>query len=224
MAVQLDDEGAIWHLDLGLVNAYLVDDGTVTLVDTGTPGAVDRLRREIADAGYESDAIDRILVTHYDYDHVGGIAELEPAVPVYAMEPDASFLDGSAQPSVLGKKGLFQRLAGLLQRVPETAIDRIEDRDDIGEFTAYHAPGHTPGHTVYHHTDLQVAMVGDLVMGDDGALDTPPWPLADNNSLNIESIDRLVDQDLSFQIACMGHGEPVTSGGDNALERLASGL
>lgn len=223
MVTQLDD-GAIWLLDLGMVNAYLVDDGTVTLVDAGTPGAVDTLVAEINAAGYDTDAIERILVTHYDFDHVGGLPGLDVDVPMYAMEPDASFLDGTDSPPIASKKGAFQRVAGLFQRPPETGVSRIQDGETVGQFTAYHTPGHTPGHTAFYHADLGLAVLGDLVTGNDGELGTPPWPLAASNSQNRASIRALAARDLAFEIACMGHGDPVTAAGDEALDALAAGL
>ena len=78
--------GGVWLLDLGLVEpvdayAYLVDDtgaagdGTVTLVDTGLFLNRPTLDDELAAAGegYTLADIDRVLVTHYDLDHVGGL-------------------------------------------------------------------------------------------------------------------------------------------------------
>lgn len=72
MATELAE--GVWHLDLGIVNAALVDDGgTLTLVDAGRRGGVDALADELAETGHEMADVDRILVTHYDGDHVGGL-------------------------------------------------------------------------------------------------------------------------------------------------------
>ena len=55
MPTALNDDQSVWAFDLGMVNAYLVDDGTVTLIDAGTPGAADDLeRREGTDAAAAS--------------------------------------------------------------------------------------------------------------------------------------------------------------------------
>ena len=43
----------LYRLDLGMVNAYLVDAGETTLVDAGTPNAADDLRGELDEAGYD---------------------------------------------------------------------------------------------------------------------------------------------------------------------------
>ncbi|MFD1647707.1 MBL fold metallo-hydrolase [Haloarchaeobius litoreus] len=222
VATPLDDDERIWRLNLGSVNAYLVDDGEVTLVDAGTPRSVDSIGAGLATAGYDVDDLDRVLITHFDLDHVGGIAGLAPDCPLYAMEPDASFVAGARKPPVGNRKGLFQRAAGLLVTLPEQPVDRLTDEEQVGGFIAYHTPGHTPGHTVYHHPELGVAMLGDLVREKDGSLGTPPWPLAYDAGQNRESIRALSARDLEFEFACMGHGDPLVSNGAAVLSKLAS--
>jgi glyoxylase-like metal-dependent hydrolase (beta-lactamase superfamily II) len=224
MTESLDDDGAVWAFDLGAVNAYLIDAGDVTLVDTGTPGAVDDLRSEIEGAGYAVDDIDRVLITHFDIDHVGGLAALDLDVPVHAMDPDAGYLDGSRNPPVLARKGLFQRLSSLLLTRPDGPIRRVQDGDEIGGFTAYHTPGHTPGHVAFHHSDLGVGVLGDLVSEETGRLEMPSWFLMDSTAENAESVRSLAGRDLAFSIACMGHGDPLSEGGSAALSGLAARL
>lgn len=178
-----------------------------------------------------------MLVTHFDLDHVGGLAGLGIDGPIYAMEPDASILDGSDRLSLLGKKGLFHGATEIMLKRPSAEIRRLEDGDTVGNFTAHHMPGHTPGHAVYHHSELGVALLGDLVAGNSGGLTSllgeftvgnssrlggVPWMLVDDNAENRQSVRELADRDLSFEIACMGHGDPITSGGDEALTAFAA--
>lgn len=49
----------VYRLDLGIVNAYLVDDDETTLLDAGTPNAVEDLRDELDAAGYDERDLDR---------------------------------------------------------------------------------------------------------------------------------------------------------------------
>jgi glyoxylase-like metal-dependent hydrolase (beta-lactamase superfamily II) len=221
MARTLDDGNAVWAFDLGMVNAYLVDDGTVTLIDAGTAGAIDDLREELTEAGYDAADVDRVLVTHFDVDHVGGLAPLGLGGPIYAMEPDASFLDGTRKPPLGNKKGLLQRATNYFVTPPDAEITRIEDGETIGGFTAYHTPGHTPGHAAFHHQELGVALLGDLVNEDDGELGTLPWVIAYSHGQVRRSIRALADRDLAFEIACPGHGDPIATGGADALAALA---
>ncbi|MFB6353574.1 MAG: MBL fold metallo-hydrolase [Halobacteriales archaeon] len=217
-------DGKVYRLDLGFVNAYLVDDGEVTLVDAGTPGAADSLRAELEAAGYAPADLDRVLVTHFDLDHVGGLARLGAEAPVHAMEPDASVVDGSATPPLSTQKGLLQRLMALRYTPPDRPVDRVADGEAVGGFTAHHAPGHTPGHTVYRHDTLPVALLGDCVREAGGRLKTPPWFLNNDTAENAASVRSLADRELAFAVAAMGHGEPLVEGGDEALRALARRL
>ena len=45
---------------------------------------------------------------------------------------------------------------------------------------------------------------------------------ADGDSQVHHSIRALADRDLSFEIACPGHGDPIATGGAEALAALAS--
>lgn len=166
--------------------------------------------------------VDRILLTHYDLDHVGSLPDLEVDRPIYALDPDASFLDGSRRPPLRRRKGLLQRALGLRIPRPGAPVCRLADGDAVGGFTAYHTPGHTPGHAVYVHDELSVVLLGDLVVADDGRLRTPPWYFAYSPGENARSIRALAERDLGFEVAAPGHGRPLTTGGARALDDLAS--
>ena len=211
----------LYRLDLGVVNAYLVDTGETTLVDAGTPNAADDLRGELDEAGYDAGDIDRVLITHFDLDHVGTLAHLAFDGSIHAMEPDASVLDGTRKPPLSNHKGVLQRLTDFWLTRPSTPVQRLTDGDSVAGFDVHHAPGHTPGHAVYLHEPLGVAVLGDLVAEEDGSLTTPPWILTYSTSENAESIRTLADSDRSFPIAAMGHGTPITENGSEALAELA---
>jgi glyoxylase-like metal-dependent hydrolase (beta-lactamase superfamily II) len=225
----------VWLLDLGLVEpvdsyAYLVDDageggdGTVTLVDAGLFLNRPTLDDELAAAGegYTLADIDRVLVTHYDLDHVGGLrAFAGSGVPVYVGTDDAALLAGDADPPLLHHKGLFHRVARQLWPFPDVEVVPVGDADTVGGFCAYHTPGHNPGHTVYVHEGLGVAFLGDLVWGEDGALTTPIRLDSYDMDELAASVRDLAARAGEFEVAAMGHGDPLTSGGSRALADLA---
>ncbi|WP_435099297.1 MBL fold metallo-hydrolase [Halarchaeum sp. P4] len=206
-----------WWLDLGGTNAYLVEDGNdLVLVDAGLPWHADDVRAGVAEAGYALADVDRILLTHYDLDHVGGLGWLDLDAPVYAGARDADFLTGRRTPPLANRKGLFQRVTGLF--APTLAdVEYVADGDEIGSFTAYATPGHTPGHVAYVSRDRGIAFLGDLVRETDGRLEPSPWALSYDTDDVRESIDYLVRDGRAFDVACMGHGTPLVTGGKRAL-------
>ena len=221
----------VFRLALRGVNAYLVDDrpgdgdaagddGSWTLVDAGTPLDAGRLRGSLADAGVAPADVDRVLLTHYDLDHVGTLATLGLDAPVHVAEPDASYLDGTAKPPLSNHKGLFQRVTGPFVRRPDLPVERVTDGEEVGGFRAVRTPGHTPGHTAFVHDGYGVAFVGDVVMEDDGDLSPSPWLLCYDAAENEASVRALAERAADVDAVCMGHGDPVRTGGGDALERL----
>ncbi|MFC6766764.1 MBL fold metallo-hydrolase [Natrinema soli] len=217
---------SVWQFELRGVNAYLVDDDVPTLVDAGTPWDEDTLREDLDEIGVEVSEIGRVLLTHYDLDHVGTLASLIPELDatVYAGAFDADILTNRRRPPLTNHKGAFQRLAGLLMTHPALDVETVDDGETIGTFTAYHTPGHTPGHVAYVSAERGVGLLGDLVSESDGTLDASGWAMSYDTSDVRESIVRLSEEAPPFDVACIGHGTPLTTGGGNALAALAREL
>lgn len=227
MAERLADR--VWRLELGLVpplasNAYLLVDGDVTLVDAGLPFNRPPLRREIESTGHQVGELDRVLVTHYDLDHVGGLARLDVFDgPVYMGDADVRLLTREWNPPSFHHKGLFHRVARRLFPLRSIDLRGVEDGETVGGFVAYHTPGHNPGHTVYVHEDLDVGLLGDLVWENGGRF-TPPFWLDSYDMRQLrESIRRLVERAPEFDLACVAHGQPLR-GGSDALRELVAQL
>lgn len=220
----------VWFLDVGLVrpfdtNCYLVDDGTVTLVDTGLWWNRPSMRSELGAAGYAPADIDRVLLTHYDLDHTTGLRHLSGFEgPIYIGQEDYDLYTGSSDPPLVHHKGLFHRLVRPLFPLPSAADVRpVGDGEQIGNFTAYHTPGHNPGHLAYVH-ESGAAFVGDLLWEDDGELIPPIW-------FDSYDMDRLRDSILCFaeaapevSVIAMGHGTPVTADAQSLLRDLTARL
>ena len=229
----------VWFLELGFhppldSNAYLVDESVldcpsddVVLVDTGLWRNSPDITAELKGVGYPPGEIDRVLLTHYDPDHVGGLDRLVPAFdgPVAVGRADLDMLSGRTQPPWHHHKGLFHRVSRRLFPLPDLRLEPVDDRARIGGFTAYHTPGHNPGHVVYHHGAASTAFLGDLVWGDDRLDLTTPFR---GDSYDIAKLRRsvvaLAGRIPDFEIAAMGHGEPLLRGGNEALRALAQRL
>ncbi|MEF8852924.1 MAG: MBL fold metallo-hydrolase [Haloarculaceae archaeon] len=215
----------LWMLDLGVVppfaaNGYLVDDGELTLVDTGLPYNRPRLRAQLGETGHAVADLDRVLVTHFDLEHSGGLGRLVPAFdgPTYLGARDLDIATGGPPPNPRHHKSVYQRLLRRLVGLPdEMTVQAVEDGDEIGQFTAYHTPGHTPGHTVYVHQGVDAAFLGDLVWEENGKL-TPPFWLDSYDMRGVrESIRAFVERVPPFEVAAVAHGVPLLEDGRKAL-------
>lgn len=200
----------VWWIDLQGVNAYLVDDGGVlTLVDAGMPWNHRKIARACTQVGDSIGDVDRILITHYDIDHVGGLGRIDGlSAPIFVGTADRPFLTGEEKPSWSTQKGLFQRAVDWWRTVPSLPVESVDDGDEIGSFVAYHTPGHTPGHTIYVSTELSVAFLGDLVCETGGKLRPAPRIICQDYQQTTDTIVSVADRLPSFEAACIGHGTP----------------
>lgn len=214
-----------WQLDLCGVNAYLVDDGGIlTLVDTGTPWGSSTLAHEVEQTGHTLADIDRVLLTHYDIDHVGGLGELEHDVPVYLGMPDRGYLTGGQRPPLSVPKSVLHRIVGPFLRDRDHPIETVEDGDEIGSFRAYHTPGHTPGHIAYLSESLSIGFLGDLVIERKGELVPSPWYLSYDAEQVADSIHDLADRQPPIETLGMGHGVPYLKNGSVRLAELGRSI
>ncbi|MEF8900067.1 MAG: MBL fold metallo-hydrolase [Halovenus sp.] len=222
MATRLTE--TVWWCNFQGVNAYLLRDGdALTLVDAGMTWHAPGVARAASVAGGGLDAIERVLVTHYDVDHVGALGRLEGLdATVYAREPDASYLTGSERPPWTNGKGALQRAFGLFGSTPSPPVESIDDGERIGPFTAYATPGHSPGHTAFVSESHSVAFVGDLVRESGGEFRPVPSILNYDTDRSRTSLREFVDRVPPFEAACMGHGTPFGEGGGDRLAAFAA--
>ncbi|QUO46504.1 MBL fold metallo-hydrolase [Halorubrum ruber] len=222
MATEIAD--GVWRIECRGVNAYLVFDDVPTLVDAGTPWDEETIRRGLDEAGVEVSSIGRVLLTHYDLDHIGTLAALAPDLdaPVRAYRFDAQLLRGARSPPLGNHKGLIQRLGGLLTDLPDLDVVDVRDGEAIGSFTAYHTPGHTPGHVAYVSEELGIGLLGDLVSESDSDLSPSGWLISYDTDAVAASVRDLAERASPFEVACVGHGDPLASGGSEALVALAA--
>lgn len=218
MAREIAD--GVWLLDVAWpepigANAYLVNDGEVTLVDAGVPVPRRPLAGEIRATGHSVSALDRVLLTHYDIDHVGGLARIDADVPTHLGRADLRLVRRSWSPPWRHHKGAFHRIVRRVYSLSDADLRGVDDGDRIGGFEAFHTPGHNPGHTVFLHPASGTALLGDLVWSTDEGLLAPPWFDSYDTARIARSIARIAGE--SFEIACPGHGPPLAGGAAAAL-------
>lgn len=181
----------------GRYRVFLFDGATPTLVDAGFEHTVDVAADRLDELGVEPE---RLVVTHGDGDHVGGLAGLADRYDLETWVP---------------------RQTELTSHSPD---HRYDDGDDVGPFTAVHTPGHTADHHVLVDEAAGVAVLGDAVFGSDsrglpeGHFVLPPGFYSENLNEADASLERLLDH--SFDVGLVSHGSSVTDGADEKIERF----
>ena len=99
--------------------ALLWDSDGATLVDTGIPGQLEAIRWGIENAGVDFQSIDRIILTHQDVDHIGGLTEIlrarEGKIEVLAHEEDKPYIEGDKLLIKMNR----ERLAQMMEALPD---------------------------------------------------------------------------------------------------------
>jgi len=206
------------------VNGYVVDRAETVLIDAGTPWDETWIRSGLSEVGVEVPEIDRVLLTHFDIDHVGTLASLATDLDaaVHIQPPDDTFLTGDRAPPLTNHKGLLQRVMGVFVDSPAVSLQTAEDGGTIGSFIAYATSGHTPGHTAYVSPKYGVRVLGDLVRESDGILEPSSWIISYDTGGVRRSIADLADRTPTFEVAAIGHGTPLYEGGSDALVETAT--
>jgi glyoxylase-like metal-dependent hydrolase (beta-lactamase superfamily II) len=166
-------------LKLGSVNAYLVDHGTLTLIDTGNPGSEDKIIAYIRKIGKEPKDVENIIVTHLHTDHAGSAAALATMTGAnVSMHPvDAALVKTgkSFRDQVTVTPGIFNRFLfnAVIKRAPRVippfeVTSYLEDNTslDIGKgFRVFHVPGHAQGQIalLYEKTLFAADTAGNLM-------------------------------------------------------------
>ena len=193
---------------VGPVNAYLIEDEPLTLVDTGPNYSVACSSIEIALAGHgrRLEEIGLVVLTHQHVDHLGlaatvkarsgaELAALEPLVD-FARDCRASIAkEGEYQARVMELHGVPEETVRTLREISaaftrfgaSVAISRpLRDGDTVElgrhRLRVEHRPGHSPTDTLFVEDDERVAFVGDHLIGhisSNPTIQRPPRGVAD---------------------------------------------
>ena len=178
--------------------------GGVVLVDTCTPGSSEAIGGAIASVGAAWSDVSDIVVTHSQFDHVGGLAEL-------SQQASGSTIWAGAQdaPEIPTFKG--------------RVVQPLTDGDRVGELRVMHTPGHTAGHISLLHEADSLLFIGDLVGSMDGVPTFGPSAFTADPELSRRSLRRMVG--LAADRILFSHGEEVAHPGRaiaDLLDRSAS--
>jgi glyoxylase-like metal-dependent hydrolase (beta-lactamase superfamily II) len=175
---------------IGPVNCYLVDAGSLTLVDVGPndEASLAALERGVLDLGHRLEDVELLVLTHQHYDHAGlahTIAERSGArVAAHRLlVPFLADLDAAMDAEDVYAAGLMQlhgveddviahlRANSARNRRWGHSVEVAVPLDDgaelrVGEVTlrAHHRPGHSPSDTILVDEQSRDAIVGDHLL------------------------------------------------------------
>jgi glyoxylase-like metal-dependent hydrolase (beta-lactamase superfamily II) len=161
---------------VGRINAYLIEDSPLTLIDSGpnSAKALDELEQALAARGHAVEDIELLIVSHQHIDHFGlaGILARRSGAEVAALDALAPYLagygeqadaDDSFAEGLMLRHGIPPEVVTALRAVsagfrgwgsavevtrplPGGSEIRLRDRT----LKVLHRPGHSPSDTVFH--------------------------------------------------------------------------
>jgi glyoxylase-like metal-dependent hydrolase (beta-lactamase superfamily II) len=147
--VLLELDGGWLLLDVGFNDASVADAEWQRRRGSGfqtelvrAPDGGDSLEVAFARVGVDPDDVVAVAVSHFHYDHIGGLHHFAGRVPVYVQQTELEYVRGHADAEL-------EAHAYFRGDFADPAIDWRPldgDADVVPGVTALHTAGHTPGH------------------------------------------------------------------------------
>ena len=206
------------HLIPGLdVNQYLIVDADgLTLIDAGMDRRAAKILGAIARLGYSPADLRRIVITHADGDHAGGLAALKAAsgARVLASPVEAAAIEAGRASRELRVPTPIRWLLALapwFKIVPVPIEERVSHGQmlpALGGLRVLETPGHTPGHISLYAPAAGILFAGDSLISRNGRLHLPRAALNWDQCRAIESAQ--AQAALRPRIVCPAHGPVLT--------------
>lgn len=217
----------IYQISLGSVNAFLIEDNGLTLIDSGNKNNAVKIFTAIEKGGKNPGDIKQIILTHCHPDHTGSAAEIKKrlSIPVWAHYEDVPLIEkgiAARSPMILSPGvlnwlifNLFIKRAG--STIEAVKVDEtVKDNDVIpiaGGVQVIHTPGHCAGHIALLIKNEGVLIAGDICAHAAGlGLST----VNEDPDLSVKSI--LKAASFSFDKALFGHGSPLKVSANKKLK------
>jgi len=202
-------------------------DGGAALVDVGFPGYMKMLEALMTKEGMKLEDVRKIIITHHDGDHIGGLKALidtYPGIEVMCTAEQAPFITGKEKPLRLQlvekkyaactsedeKKELeeeMKRLSGLETIEKVTVVKDQQVLPGCG-IELVEVSGHMPGHLCVYVPADKCLITGDALTARDGVLCPPDPNFTLDMGTALKSLEKLLCYDIE-NVVCY-HGGLVT--------------
>jgi glyoxylase-like metal-dependent hydrolase (beta-lactamase superfamily II) len=172
---------------VGRINAYLIEDSPLTLIDSGpnSAKALDELEQALATLGHSIEDIELLIVSHQHIDHFGlagilarrsgaEVAALDALAPYLSRYGDQAEADDSFAEGMMLRHGIPPEVVAALRAVSAgfrawgSAVEVTRPLVNGSELhlrdrtlKILHRPGHSPSDTVFHDQSRSILLAAD---------------------------------------------------------------
>lgn len=160
------------------------DQDGLLMIDAGLPNNIDKVRKNLNQHGFKLEDINKLVLTHQDFDHCGCAAKLveETNPTVLAHKEDAPAIDGREDPL----KG-SERYPSVEVDVELTGGETIRTQEH--KLKVIHTPGHTPGHISLLLDNLLIS--GDVLNVEEEGFKGPRERFTPDMNQAVQSLNKL---------------------------------
>ena len=199
-----------------VANPYiLVDADGLTVIDTGLPRSEKKILAYVASLGKSARDVKRIILTHSDLDHVGGLAALQKATGArtYAGKIEADSIAAGKPSREINPSGfslrriLFTLMRPFFKATPFQVDEILTDGQTLpvlGGLRVLDTAGHTPGHISLFAPAVDILFCGDSMVSDEEGLHGSRSGLTWDDAKAKEAVKK--QSALGARIVCSGHG------------------
>jgi glyoxylase-like metal-dependent hydrolase (beta-lactamase superfamily II) len=224
MMQQLEED--LFVLELGGTGYFglhptlmLTEQGPI-LADAGYPQTHDELLKQLAACGVKAGDLHSLLITHHDFDHIGGVKALlaeNPNLRIFAHEVETPYCDGTKSALKASSDAERERLKAFSFPVDVELVDN-QILPAFGGIRVIHTLGHTFGHCAYYLPERETLITGDALVAIDGVLQGPRPEYAYDLELAHQALNSFLDLPLSTCICY--HGGVVSGNMHDELQRV----
>jgi len=202
-----------------VANAYiLVDADGLSVIDAGLPRSEKKILAYVASLGKSPQDVKRILLTHSDLDHVGGLAALQKATGArtYASKIEAEAIAAGKPSRQIKPSGfsmmrlMFALMRPFMKATPFQVDEILADGQVLpvlGGLRVVETIGHTPGHISLFAPGAGVLFCGDSMVNDENGIQGSR-PAVTWDEAKAREAERK-QAALGARIVCSGHGPVV---------------
>lgn len=200
----------------GLIHPTLIFDGeTLILVDAGLPGQLAPIRDAMQQAGVSFEQLNKVVLTHHDIDHLGGMRDILSALPgqvrVLAHSEEKAYIEGEKRPLKLAqmeanldslpedRKAFYPAFKRAFENVAVHVDETLSDGEELpycGGIIVVFTPGHTLGHISLYVKESKTLIAGDALAVANGELNLSPAANNYDQDLCKQSMKKLAAYDI----------------------------